>query len=1003
MKTMKIFKSIFLLLLLMFIGIQNIAAAIVTYTTEGGKFYVEGVEYQGYKATAPYGSGNIETIGHFARITSLRDVTTAECVIPKNVSNGGQEYIVEGISATFYGSVNNIITSLTFSAEVGADIERFYTNFWGTMIWLYDLEGEDRGVNFSNLNLPKLKTLSLPKFRQTGTVGDWTFDFPALTDVYVTDGCPTLSGGMFIHASQITMHIQPQYIKESMKTAAVWSDFKAIVPFSWKYPLTFWNYSKRPVKLYSLGNEDYSETSHPDYLVGGRENGFKSIDGNLGENYLLTCEYDPETENVPTVTRNDEPIDENDLFEVEDGVVGYQESNLHKHVSYEVKANHKHCRVTFYGGEGYIAGTYEIRRDGTRRYGNIFNGFIDCDYGSEVKLTMPATPYLLNNDLKLTLYNTGTPQNITLPTPVDGNYEIVFSVPSISAARFSYAYVNPQGEGESIPDPVITLMRMGEGEVKLTKFWEWGEQDEAYLNTETINCVNPTTSIAIPLPDDEGWGYRLEVTPLKGQKLRNLLVGYIMPEDNEGKERIYWGDYLNWTSYDATTNTYTFTVDMEQGGGDEFGMEDYNILVDMGPTETVVEDGYKQSIVCKGSAESKVWFSGETSTELTGDCAATVVMDDKSDYDHFVTINLAKGEKFTAYRDVEDVTSQFEYYSDAYHYEFVDESYFYPSGWTIIFEKDENVVTGYDWTVVGQSLPEETKLTVVYQEDDEQAEEEVYVLNSGFNKIHINASGLQYVRFDLPRVNDATPQITRDGQDCISDLTLSGNTYSLTVPEMQVTDAVWLVGQQSNQMQWTAVRNENTIGAELIVIRGEKSDTLTCNALATSVSITSASSAKLRVLTKVGSNFDVYLTGFGTQKIAVIYAVREITGLSLKDSKNLVDATLYGPQLLMEDVSLAEVMDIQHRIAVVGGTVSIEAKDATNTIPLKVLRDGVNVTSQGTLDGDFLCFTVSNEDLTGTIWVITTDEAYDRYDVNHDGHITIADVTKLVNVILGKE
>lgn len=1007
MKTTKIFKSIFLLLLLMFIGIQNIAAAIVTYTTEGGKFYVDGVEYQGYKATAPNSSGGIETIGHFARITSLRDVTTAECVIPENVSNGGFEYLVEGISATFYGYVNNIITSLTFSAEVGADIERFYTNFWGTTtIWLYDLEGEDRGVNFSNLNLPKLKTLSLPKFRQTGTVGDWTFDFPALTDVYVTDGCPTLSGGMFIHASQITMHIQPQYIKESMQYAAVWSDFKAIVPFSWHYSLAFWNYSKRIVKLYSLGNKDYSSaTPLPPPSVTGKEYGYKSMVGNLGENYLVTCEYDPETEDVPTVTRNDEPIDENDLFEVEDGVVGYQESNLHEHVSYKVNANHKQCRVTFNGGEGYIAGTYEIRRDGTRHYGNIFNGFIDCDYGSEVKLTMPATPYLLNNDLKLTLYNTGTTQNIALPTPVDGNYEIVFSVPSISSARFSYAYVIPQGEGESIPDPVITLMRMGEGEVKLTKFWEWDHRENEYRYEQTINCVNPTTSIAIPLPEDEGWGYRLEVTPLKGQKLRNLLVGYIMPADDEGSERIYWGDYLATATnhYNATTNTYTFTVDMEQGGGDEFGMEDYNILVDMGPTETVVEDGYKQSIVCKGSTQSKVWFSGETSTELTGDCAATVVMDDKSDYDHFVTINLAKGEKFTAYRDGEDVTSQFEYYSDAYHYEFVDESYFYPSGWTIIFEKDENVVTGYDWTVVGQSLPEETKLTVVYQEADEQAEEEVYVLNSGANKIHINASGLQYVRFDLPRVNDATPQITRDGQDCISDLTLSGNTYTLTVPEMQVTDAVWLVGQQSSQMQWTAVRNEDTIGAELIVTRGEKSDTLTCNSLATSVSITSATSAKLRVLTKVGSNFDVKLTGYGTNKIAVIKAVREITELDLKDSKDLVEATANGPKLLKGNVSLAEVMDIQHRIAVVGGTVSIEAKDAINTIPLKVLRDGVNVTSQGTLDGDFLCFTVSNEDLTGTTWVITTDEAYDRYDVNRDGHITIADVTKLVNVILGKE
>lgn len=997
-------KSIFLLLLLMFIGIQNIAAAIVTYTTEGGKFYVNGVEYQGYKATAPNASGGIETIGHFARITSLKNVTTAECVIPKNVSNGGQEYIVEGISATFYGYVNNIITSLTFSAEVGADIERFYKNFWGTTIWLYDLTGEDRGVNFSNLNLPKLKTLSLPKFRQTGTVDDWKFDFPALTDVYVTDGCPTLSGGMFIHASQITMHIQPQYIKESMQYAAVWSDFKAIVPFSWNYSLAFWNYSKRIVKLYSLGNEDYSETSHPAYLVGGREYGYKSIDGNLGENYLLTCEYDPETEDVPTLTRNDEPIDETDLFEVEEGVVGYQESDLHEHVSYKVNANHKQCRVTFNGGEGYIAGTYEIRRDGTRHYGNIFNGFIDCDYGSEVKLTMPATPYLLNNDLKLTLYNTGTTQNITLPTPVDGNYEIVFSVPSISSARFSYAYVIPQGEGESIPDPVITLMRMGEGEVKLTKFWEWDHRENEYRYEQTINCVNPTTSIAIPLPEDEGWGYRLEVTPLKGQKLRNLLVGYIMPADDEGSERIYWGDYLATATnhYNATTNTYTFTVDMENGGGDDFGMEDYNILVDMGPTETIVEDGYKQSIVCKGSTQSKVWFSGETSTELSGDCAATVIMDDESDYDHFVTINLAKGEKFTAYRDGEDVTSQFEYYSDAYHYEFFDESYFYASGWTIIFEKDENVVTGYDWTVVGQTLPEETKLTIVYKEGEEEEVEEVHVLNAGVNDIHINASGLQLVRFDLPRMNDATPQISCDGQDRISELTLSGNTYSLIVPEMQVTDAIWLVGQQSNQMQWTAVRNENTIGAELIVTRGAKSDTLTCNSLATSVSITSASSAKLRVLTKVGSNFDVYLTGYGTNKIKVIYAVKEITGLGLKESKDLVDATANGPQLLKGNVSLADVMDIQHRIVIVGGTVSIELKDATGTIPLKVLRDGVNVTSEGTLEGDFLCFTVSNEDLTGTTWVITTDEAYDRFDVNRDGTVSIADVTTLVNKILGK-
>ena len=201
------------------------------------------------------------------------------------------------------------------------------------------------------------------------------------------------------------------------------------------------------------------------------------------------------------------------------------------------------------------------------------------------------------------------------------------------------------------------------------------------------------------------------------------------------------------------------------------------------------------------------------------------------------------------------------------------------------------------------------------------------------------------------------------------------------------------------------MKNENTIGAEFIVTRGEKSDSLTCASSITSVSIASASSAELRILTKVGSNFDIYLTGV-SNSIAVIKVVREITGMGLKEAKDFVEAAKISPQLLKADVSLEEVMDIQHRIVIVGGTVGVEAKDADNnpvTIPLKVLRDGVNVTSEGTLNGDFLCFSASDNDLTGTTWVITTDEAYDRYDVNRDGIVSIADVTKLVNKILGKE
>jgi hypothetical protein len=1010
MKTTKIFKSIFLLLLLMFVGIQNIAAVVGTYTYNAD-IEVQGVKYRCYTVTAPIGStGYTHTVGYFARVLSIAYVTTAECVIPATVENAGITYIVEGISREFYTN-NHKIETLKFTGNVGTKNTSYsyiHSGSYSYGVFVGSIVGEDLGVDFSRMYLPNLKTLIVPNFEQTGSVDEWKFEggdhFPNLEDVYVTDGCPTLSYGMFTRASHITMHIPPQYIRESMKTAAVWSDFKDIVPFSWNYSLTFWNCSKRYVKIYSLGNKDYSSaTPLPPPSVTGKENSSKSMVGNLGENYLVTCEYDPETEDVPTVTRNDEPIDENDLFEVEDGVVGYQESDLHEHVSYKVNANHKQCRVTFYGGEGYIAGTYEIRRDGTRHYGNIFNGFIDCDYGSEVRLTMPATPYLLNDDLKLTFYNTGTPQNITLPTPVDGNYEIVFSVPSISAARFSYAYVIPQGEGESIPDPVITLMRMGEGEVKLTKFWEWGEQDEAYRNIETINCVNPTTSIAIPRPEDEGWGYRLEVTPLKGQKLRNLLIGYIMKGDNGAPSKIYWGDYLSWTSCDTTTNTYTFTVDTEQGGGDEFDMEDYNVLVDMGPTETIVEDGYKQTIVCKGSTQSKVWFSGETSTELSGDCAATVIMDDESDYDHFVTINLAKGEKFTAYRDGEDVTSQFEYYGDAYHYEFFDESYFYASGWTIIFEKDENVVTGYDWTVVGQSLPEETKLTIVYKEGEEDEVEEVHVLNPGANKIHINASGLQSARFDIQQTTSYVPMISCDGVDMSDRLSLVDGVQSLSVPALQILDATWVIGTQE-ATAWTILKTDNVVGAEVVVAYDSENVTTSLTDRSTDVPIQKALSAVLRVPRSLTSTtYDLYLTGYANgQKMAVIRAIRSvIPDLGLAEASALLDKPF--PIFLKAYDNLQDAQAAKTTLeATENASISTNVMQPSN-LSTCVMRDGNDVTSQATEQDGYICFSLSGEALTKSTWVILTEDDLKRYDCNRDGQISIADVTTLVNKILGKE
>jgi len=63
------------------------------------------------------------------------------------------------------------------------------------------------------------------------------------------------------------------------------------------------------------------------------------------------------------------------------------------------------------------------------------------------------------------------------------------------------------------------------------------------------------------------------------------------------------------------------------------------------------------------------------------------------------------------------------------------------------------------------------------------------------------------------------------------------------------------------------------------------------------------------------------LTGFGDQKIQVIKVVRAITGLGLKEAKDLVDGV---PKPIKEAVSKDEVADIKKKIEEVGGTVEIK-------------------------------------------------------------------------------
>jgi large subunit ribosomal protein L7/L12 len=69
------------------------------------------------------------------------------------------------------------------------------------------------------------------------------------------------------------------------------------------------------------------------------------------------------------------------------------------------------------------------------------------------------------------------------------------------------------------------------------------------------------------------------------------------------------------------------------------------------------------------------------------------------------------------------------------------------------------------------------------------------------------------------------------------------------------------------------------------------------------------------------TEFDVVLVGAGEKKIQVIKVVRELTGLGLKEAKDLVDG---APKPVKEKVSKAEAGEIKAKLEEQGATVEIK-------------------------------------------------------------------------------
>jgi len=983
---------------------------------------VNGVSYRLYQVTAPWGYEleYTKNWGHVARITSLAGVSTSKFVIPEIVYEGGCSYLVEGISQ-YYDPSNNptSLTSLTFEGSVGTEfigkeVGQMYQGFsWNVTRWnVNKLIGEDDGVNFDLMRLSSLKELRIPSLNRQGTSDTWSFaGYSNLCDIYFTDCRPTLTTGMFTWASGITIHIPSEYITDNLQNSAVWCLFKAIVPYYSKFTATVVNQSSGLAWVNSLGTDNYSSDAPGWTDLSVSSQSTKSMEFSTGENYVVMAKYNNATCNKPTLTRNGETVT---TFDIDAQTVAYQETNVQEAINYVVESNYKQCRLSFKANTAYVAGTYTVKHNGQTLKGNIGTGFIDCDYGSEVTLSMPATPYLLANSLKLTKSGSSTTtQSLSLPTPEEGNYTITFNVPEVNSAIFNYSYIITATVEE---DPVITIIRMGEGEVKFKKFWDWRDQDDAYNTYQTVNCQQGKTQTTIPYPSTKGWGFTIEMTPLKGQTLRSFMLGYIMAADNEdGKDRIHWGDYLSTAqhNYNAETNTYTFTIDMMNGGGDDFDMTDYDIILDMGPEHTIIEDGNKQTFLRRGGT-GLVYVNyeenaGDYDPEIGEGTTTITIPDYDGDNDctyALLCIDKVRGEKFTAYRDGVDVTSQFTSTTSQYHYDFdsadKQDNHRESSVWTLVFEKDENVVTSYDWTVMcAQGI--EGNLISTYT-----AATMTDPISESLRTYTINEANLQSVALSITAEEGMPLLFMCDGENVSSQATYDETTqaYTLTVPAMDMLSHTWYIDYDVATIidaatQWTILQTNGLTGSTVTPTNvGATITSISCDTTYQVIPITTEGLTKVK-LTIPSSTYQLCLNAYGANKIGVIKVIREIAGLGLKEAKTIADQVLSTespdyPPVFVKTYQTQEAAEADAvKIAEAGGVASVRK--------LCVLRDGKDVTSKLTIGETTSSIEVRAEDVATSAWVITSNPVVNRFDTNGDFKISIADVTKLVNKILGKE
>jgi len=90
---------------------------------------------------------------------------------------------------------------------------------------------------------------------------------------------------------------------------------------------------------------------------------------------------------------------------------------------------------------------------------------------------------------------------------------------------------------------------------------------------------------------------------------------------------------------------------------------------------------------------------------------------------------------------------------------------------------------------------------------------------------------------------------------------------------------------------------------------------------AAAVAVAAGPAAGPAVVEEEQTEFDVVLASFGANKVPVIKVVREITGLGLKEAKDLVEG---APSTVKEGIAKAEAEGIKKKLEEVGASVEVK-------------------------------------------------------------------------------